>query len=271
MDRSLISLNSTTLRGTPLPLLLDYAVAAGLAGVGLWREVYEDRTLADAAALVRASGLRVTSVCRAGMFTAATAAERRTRLTDNYRAVEEAAQLGAESLVVVCGGIVGRDLVGSRQMVEDGLTDLAGHAAVAGVRLAVEPMHPMMVADRSVVTSLAEAADLLETLDARGAMGVGVAVDAYHLWWDVHLDRDLARVAGRVLGVQVSDWVTPINGQLSSRGMPGEGCIDLAGFVAAVWRAGWSGPVEIEVLSDHWWAQSPERVLAAALRGTDAI
>ena len=67
--------------------------------------------------------------------------------------------------------------------------------------------------------------------------------------------------------MQLADWVTPIHGELSSRGMPGEGCIDMAGFLAACEGAGYRGLVEVEVLSDRWWAVAPGEAMAAVTAG----
>ncbi|SDO01798.1 Sugar phosphate isomerase/epimerase [Klenkia soli] len=261
MELDTCSLNSITLRSLPLPRLLAAAAAAGFGAVGLWRDTYDDVGVHAAARLVGMHDLAVSSICRAGMFTTAVdARSRRAVREDNTRALDEAVSLGAACLVVVVGGIQGRDLQGSRQMVSEGLADLAVQAESAGVDLAVEPMHPMMAASRSVITSVREANDLLDSI---GSAALGLAVDAYHLWWDAALHDELGRAADRVLSVQVSDWTGPIHGELSSRGLPGQGCIDLPGFLADVRSSTeYRGAVEVEVLSDEVWAMDAQDVLA---------
>jgi sugar phosphate isomerase/epimerase len=267
MDIRRCSLNSATVRGRDLGQVVDDAVTSGLSGVGLWRDVVEEMGAEAAGRRVAEAGLRVTSLCRGGMFTSATAVGRRHAWGDNRTAVDDAYATGAECLVLVCGGMrdVGFDV--ARGQIAEGVARLAAYAYEAGVPLAVEPMHPMMAADRSAITSLTEA---LELIDAIGADNVGVAVDAYHLWWDERMHTEISRAGSRILSAQISDWVTPIAGELSSRGMPGEGVIDLAGFLWDLDTAGYAGLVEVEVLSDRW-ARVPEEALAAAVAGIRSI
>ncbi|MCF7548604.1 sugar phosphate isomerase/epimerase [Pseudonocardia sp. WMMC193] len=265
MDLARCSLNSVTVRAASFDELVMLAERHGFGGVGLWRDSFADVGVEAAARRVRAAGLRVTSVCRGGMFPQRDEAGRRAAHDDNRRAVDETRELGGDCLVLVCGAATGRDLAAARAQIEDGIAELLPHAGAAGVPLAVEPMHPMMIADRSAITSLAEANDLVERL---ASPWLGLALDSYHLWWDAALAAELARAAGRMLSVQLSDWVLPIRGLLSSRGMPGEGCIDLEAFVAATRRAGYAGLVEVEVLSERWWGVAPAdgaRAAAAAL------
>lgn len=268
MDLSQCSLNSTTVRTASFPGLVQTATTHGFGGVGLWRDSYHDVGVSGAARRAADAGLRVTSVCRGGMFPQATAAQRAARFDDNRRAVDEAHTLNADCLVLVCGGAVDKDLAGARQQIEDGIRGLLPHAAAAQVPLAIEPMHPMMAADRSAITSLTETNDLVQRLNSPW---VGVTADAYHLWWDFALPGQMHR-AGRTLhSVQVADWVLPIHGQLSSRGMPGEGCIDLTGFVDLARAAGYQGLIEVEVLSDHWWATPVADAGRAAATGLAAL
>ena len=118
--------------------------------------------LAAAARLVRDAGVRVTGLCRGGFFPAATAAERLAAIEENRRAVDEAAALGADCLVMVVGGLApgSKDLGAAREMVRDGMAAMLPHAREAGVAVAIEPLHPMYAADRSCVNTLGQALDL---------------------------------------------------------------------------------------------------------------
>lgn len=268
MDLSRASLNSITTRGASLDELLRLAAERGVAGIGLWRDVYKEIGADDASQRITDVGLRVTSICRGGMFTHATGQEKLAAWDENRRAVEETRALNAECLVLVCGGAADGDLPKARMQIEEGIDQLALFAADHGVRLAIEPMNPMMVADRSAITSLGEANDLVEKL---AHANVGIALDAYHVFWDVHLAREIRRAAGRLYSVQVCDWVLPIQHQLSSRGMPGEGNIDLAGFVQLADGAGYDGLIEVEVLSENWWSQAVDAAADAAVHGFQRI
>jgi sugar phosphate isomerase/epimerase len=267
MELSDCSLNSITVKNTGLDQVAQLAETAGFGGVGLWRDVLEGVDLRAAAARLQQGGLRVTSICRGGMFPQPDVPARRRRLDDNRTAVDQAHALDADCLVLVCGAAYA-DLAGARQQVRDGIAQLEPYAREAGVRLAIEPFHPMMAATRSVITSIGEANDLV---DAVGSDIVGITIDSYHVWWDVALSQEITRAGERLFSVQVADWITPIHGELSSRGMPGEGCIDLAGFVAECRHAGYRGLVEVEVLSDYWWAQPAPTALRAAVEGLSQI
>ncbi|WP_107068265.1 sugar phosphate isomerase/epimerase family protein [Streptomyces sp. CT34] len=190
-----MSLNQETLRQWSLPDLVDGCARAGVRGVGLWRAPVRQYGTAAAARLVRDAGIAVTSLCRGGFFTAEDPGERRTALADNRAAIEEAAALGTTTLVLVSGGLPpgSRDLAGARERIADALAELAPYAAERGVRLALEPLHPMYAADRCVVSTLAQALDLAERFPADR---VGVVVDTYHLWWDDTVGTQIARAGG---------------------------------------------------------------------------
>ncbi len=220
--------------------------------------------------MVADSGLRVSSHCRGGFFTLPDGAGRTAALDDNRRAIDETAALAAAGapgsapvLVLVAGGLPdgSKDLVGARSRVSDALADLVPHALDAGVRLAVEPLHPMYCADRAVVSTLAQALDLAAPFPAAA---VGVVVDTFHVWWDPALETSVARAgaAGRIASFQVCDWTTPIAADpLLSRGVMGEGHVDFGPVTAAVTAAGWTGDVEVEIFNQAVWdAPAPEVV-----------
>ncbi|MFE2142664.1 sugar phosphate isomerase/epimerase family protein [Streptomyces sp. NPDC059456] len=257
------SLNQETLRQWSMPELVAGCVAAGVAAVGLWRDPVREFGLRETAKLVAGAGLRVSSLCRGGFFTAADPVGRAGALEDNRRAVEEAAELGADTLVLVSGGLPDgdRDLVGARRRIVDVLDGLAPWAAAHGVRLGIEPLHPMFASDRCVVSTLGQALDIAERFPAQQ---VGVVADAYHLWWDERLPADLHRAGadGRIVSVQVADWVTPLPaGALTGRGQLGDGCIDLRAFRELADAAGYRGPVEVEIFHPGLWARDGAEVL----------
>ncbi|MDX2388776.1 MULTISPECIES: sugar phosphate isomerase/epimerase family protein [unclassified Streptomyces] len=258
-----LSLNQETIRQWSLPDLVAGCTAAGVGAVGLWREPVRGFGVRETAKLVSGAGLRVSSLCRGGFFTAADPAGRAAALQDNRRAVEEAAELGADVLVLVAGGLPAgdRDLVGARRRVVDVLGDLAAWAAGFGVRLGIEPLHPMFASDRCVVSTLGQALDIAEEFPAER---VGVVADSYHLWWDERLFGDLRRAGagGRLASVQLADWVTPLpEGALLGRGQLGDGCVDLRGFRQLADAAGYRGPVEVEIFHPGLWARDGSEVL----------
>ncbi|GAA1304928.1 sugar phosphate isomerase/epimerase family protein [Saccharothrix xinjiangensis] len=252
-----LSVNQATVKRASVPEVVDACARHGVEGVGLWREPVREHGLARTAELVRRAGLTVSSLCRGGFFTGADQ-----RLDDNRRAIDEAAALGARCLVLVPGGVSGRDLAGSRARVADALGALAPYAAEAGVRLALEPMHPVFCADRGVVSTLAQALELAGPHD-----GVGVVVDALHVWWDPALASSVAAAGPDVLSYQVCDWITPLPADvLLGRGLPGDGHIDLVGLTSLVGAAGYTGFVEVEVFNEAVWELPAGDVVAELVK-----
>ncbi|TXN31060.1 sugar phosphate isomerase/epimerase family protein [Lacisediminihabitans profunda] len=259
-----LSLNQATIKYESLESTLRLAVDAGIASVGLWREPIAEAGLALAVRLVEDSGLRVSSLCRGGFFTAAEGEERRAAIDANARAVDEAAAIGAPALVLVVGGLPphSRDLAGARERVRDAIGELAGRADAAGVVLAIEPLHPMYASDRAVISTLAQAIDIAEQFPASA---VGVVVDTFHLWWDPELLPQIRRAGAgrRIASYQVCDWATPLpEDVLLARHYPGDGVIDFAPITAAVTAAGYTGDVEVEIFNQGIWDSPAAEVVA---------
>jgi sugar phosphate isomerase/epimerase len=262
-DLSRFSLNQATTKRWPMEETVKGCVAAGVPGIGLWRDQVATFGVERTAALVRAAGLTVTTLCRGGFFTAEDWRE------DNLRAIDEAGTLGAPVLVLVSGGLPegSRDVDGARRRIADAIGELVPHARAAGVRLAIEPLHPMFASDRCVIATLGNALDIAS---AYPAQDVGVAVDTYHLWWDDQVWAQLARAGadGRIACFQVADWITPLPaGVLLGRGLPGTGCVELRRFREAVDAAGYDGPIEVEVFHEDVWSRPGEDVLQESIRG----
>ncbi|MBA6438209.1 sugar phosphate isomerase/epimerase family protein [Streptomyces sp. GMR22] len=259
-----LSLNQETIKQWSLPELAEGCAKAGVTGVGLWREPVQKYGVDAAARLVRDAGLTVTSLCRGGFFTASEPEARATALADNRRAIEEAATLGTDTLVLVSGGLPpgSRDLFAARERIADALGELAPYAAEHGVRLAIEPLHPMYASDRCVVSTLAQALDLATRFPADQ---VGVVVDTYHLWWDDTVADQIARAGatGRIAAFQLADWVTPLpEGVLLGRGQLGDGAVDFRWFRERVDATGYTGPIEVEIFNPTLWARDGAEVLA---------
>ncbi|MFE5083030.1 sugar phosphate isomerase/epimerase family protein [Streptomyces mirabilis] len=258
------SINQMTVKQLSMPELVESCLELGIPGVGLWREPVQSYGLDATAKLVRDAGLAVTTLCRGGFFTAIDPRERARALDDNRAAVDEAATLGTDTLVLVSGGLPAgsKDLHGARERIADALGELGPYAAERGVRLAIEPLHPMYAADRCVVSTLAQALDLAERFPADQ---VGVTVDTYHIWWDDTAPAQIARAgaAGRIHTFQLADWTTPLpEGVLNGRGQLGDGSIDMREWRSYVEAAGYSGPIEVELFNDELWARDGREVLA---------
>ncbi|MBF6270415.1 sugar phosphate isomerase/epimerase family protein [Nocardia farcinica] len=254
-----LSLNTATTKRWTLAEAVDGAARAGLGAIGLWRDRVQEVGVAAAAKLVAAAGLRVSSLCRGGFLTAP--GDGQSALDDNRRAIDEAAALGTRELVMVMGGIADRDLAAARARVEERLALLVPYAAERGVRLALEPLHPMFCADRAVISTLAQALTMARPYPAET---VGVVVDTFHLWWDPLLEDQIAQAGaeGRISSYQVCDWLNPMAADpLLSRGMMGDGVIDFATIGGWVRTAGYRGDVEVEIFNAAVWEADGHSVI----------
>ncbi|MBB4189754.1 sugar phosphate isomerase/epimerase [Sinorhizobium terangae] len=179
--------------------------------------------------------------------------------------LERAARFGADHVFLFTGGLGDgeRGLVAARRRAEDHIGRLLELARRVGVKLALEPLHPMLAGDRTVITSLTSANDLCDAL----GHGIGVVVDVYHVWWDERLEAEIMRAgrSGRLLGFHVNDWLLPTRHLLTDRGMMGDGIIDLKGIEVMMRRAGFVGGLEVEIFSTNWWARDPGEVMEIAI------
>lgn len=257
-DLTRLSLNQATIDQWDARAAIEGCLRAGIPWISLWRDKVARTGLAETAHMVRETGIQVSSLCRGGWFPAATATERQARIDDNKRAIEEAAELQTKVLVLVCGPAPDRDIQAARGMVEEALTQILPFAHQHDISLGIEPLHPVYAADRSVITSLAEANQIVEKFNDSH---LGVVIDAFHVWWDVAVYEQIARASGHILGFHVSDWLVPLPDVLLGRGMMGDGVIELRKLRQAVDAAGYQGPIEVEIFNQAIWNLPGDDVL----------
>lgn len=243
-----LSLNQITTDNWSLKEAVEGCARADIPWIAPWRHKVHEIGLKESKRLIADAGLKVSSLCRGGMFPAATGSERQKRLDDNKVAIEEAAELGTDVLVLVCGPAPDKDIVTARKWVEEGIEKLIPFAQSHGVKLGIEPLHPMFAADRSVVSTLGQANTMSEKLDSDQ---VGVVVDVYHVWWDPQLYQEIKRAKGDILGFHVSDWIVPLPDMFKGRGMMGDGVIDIPRIRGAVEAVGYNGPIEVEIINQE--------------------
>lgn len=248
----LCAINTATFgHQAPLAETVEAIAKAGFGGIAPWRREVEGHNVKAIAKHIRDAGLKVTGYCRSTYIPAPTAERFLANIADNIAALNDAAVLGADSFVMVVGTLT--DLQLARSQVQDGVGVLAQHAETLGVKLALEPLHPVYAGDRSCINLISQALDMC---DAIGSEKVGVFVDAYHVWWDPNVVRDIARAGTekRIFGFHVSDWLMPVTDTLNDRGMMGDGVIDLKSLRAIVEAAGYDGLIEVEIFSSaNWW------------------
>lgn len=261
LDASRLSLNTATVREQwTLAQCIEGCSRHGIRGIAPWRDKLHEMGVSTVARAIRDSGLSVSGLCRGGWFTKRGAVDQKT-IDDNRRAVDEAAELQADCLVMVVGGLSkdSRDLPAAWAKVDEGLAKTLDYARNVGVKIAIEPLHPMYAADRACVNTLRQALDICDRLGD----GIGCAVDVYHVWWDFELEAQLSRAGKeRILAFHLCDWRVPTRDLLTDRGMMGDGVIDLPRIRSMVEAQGFSGLNEVEVFSSlDWWVRDADEVL----------
>lgn len=265
-DLSRCCIHTMTTKPWTLQEAVDGYARAGVRGITVWREHLAPMGAAKAAKLLRDAEMKVVSLCRGGFFVATGAAAREEARAETRRAIDEAAEIGAPVVVLVCGASPEVDLPRARQQILDGIHILEPHAKAAGVKLAIEPLHPMYADTRSAINTLEQANNIVFALDTPW---VGVAVDVYHCWWDPFLRAEIQRAGKSILAFHVCDWRVPTRDLLTDRGMMGEGCININEIRGWVEQAGFNGFAEVEIFSEQYWgwdqAKLVERIKRAWL------
>ena len=267
-----LSINTATVRKQwPLNEIIEACARRGIRAISPWRDQVAAIGLETTAKLLADTGIALSGYCRGGFFPAADQAGLRTALDDNRRALDEARRLNAPCLVLVVGSLPGalsgtpahKDIARARIEVHDGIAATLDYARELNIPLAIEPLHPMQAAERACVNTLEQALDLCDAIDPQASGMLGVAVDAYHVWWDPKLESQIARAgAKRLLAWHVCDWLTPTTDLLNDRGMMGDGVIELRKIRGWMERSGYAGYAEVEIFSEtRWWQRPGDEVL----------
>jgi sugar phosphate isomerase/epimerase len=264
-DTSRLAVHTITTKPWPIEKAVDKFAAAGVRGISVWREALEGRSPAAAGDLIRKAGLSIVATVRGGFFPALSEKERADRIEDNKVLIDLSAELGSPLLVLVPGAHPGQDLEESRVQIRKGVEAILPYAEKAGVKLAMEPLHPMYSDTRSAMTTLKQANDFCVEVDHPG---LGVAVDVYHLWWDPDLEREVLRCGrmGKIFGFHVCDWKSPTTDFLNDRGLMGEGCINIPRIRRWVEEGGFDGLIEVEIFSTRYWAMDQDEFLGMIVK-----
>lgn len=270
-DLSRFAIHTITNKPWSTEECIDHYARAGIGGITFWRYSFEGRKPETVGRQAREAGLEVVSVARGGFFPATTAKGLQDAIDENRRAIDETADVGAPSLVLVCGALPGQSLPDSRRQIQDGIAKLLAYAAEQNVVLAIEPLHPMYSNDRSAVNTMAQASDICEDLDNHP--NVGIACDVYHTWWDSELEHEITRAGafGNLTAFHICDWKTPTNDFLNDRGLMGEGCIDVRGIQQWVTDSGFTGFHEVEIFSDNYWSMNQNEYLQLILNACNEL
>ncbi|MEM9326729.1 MAG: sugar phosphate isomerase/epimerase family protein [Bacteroidota bacterium] len=244
--------------------------AAGVGGISIWRNVFEESEPHKVRQVVEDYGLEVVSLVRGGFFADSSASRRLAAIDDNRQAIEQAAIVKAPMVVLVCGASTDQPLETSRGQIEEGIVSLLPLAEELGVKLAIEPLHPMYADFRSAINTLRQANEMAESINSPY---VGIAVDVYHLWWDPDLEQEIQRCGakGNLLAYHICDWKSPTEDMLNDRGLMGEGCINLRQIGQWVADAGFTGFEEVEIFSNRYWKMDQDEFLERIVKAYRAL
>lgn len=234
----------------------------GVRRIAIWRDKLHEVGVDEGNRILQGNGIRVTGLSVGGLATSPDPREWQAAVEENRRVIDEAARIGAEHVVTISGGLAddSSDLAGARQRTLDAIARMLPHAKATGVRIGIEPLHPMMCAIRGVLCTLEQANDWCDALGDEES--VGLVVDAYLVWWDPNMEREIERAGSRICAFHVSDWLRETQDLRLDRGMPGDGVIDIPAIRRAVWRAGYEGALEVEIFSARkWWLRDPDEIV----------
>jgi sugar phosphate isomerase/epimerase len=263
LDLRRLSIHQVTLlKQCSTPQFIDALRRNGIGCTSLWRDKTREYGVERTAQLVADNGIALSGYCFGGLVTSADPGEAASARDEVRRALDEAAAVRAPCLVFVAGGVDPRDknIAGARARALDGVALLIPHARSVGVKIALEPLHPMICATRSVLSTVKLANAWCDRLGAEDI--VGIAVDTYAVWWDPDIETEIARAGKRICSFHVSDWLADTQDLRLDRGMMGDGVIDLPALRRMVEAAGYDGYVEIEIFSQrNWWQRDPDQVI----------
>ncbi|CDX33802.1 Xylose isomerase domain protein TIM barrel [Mesorhizobium sp. SOD10] len=264
-DLSRFAINQITTPKWSMPQAIEGYRRHGVRGIAVWRNFLDDYGLKLTAKHLRDAGMWVASLCTSAWVNESDPALYRKSIAENRRIIDQAAAIGAPCVVMVMGGLPkgDKDLGAQRRRIHDALAELAPHAASAGVKLGLEPLHPMYCGDRSAMNLIS---DVNELIDELGADATSLVPDVYHCWWDPAFERELRRAGrNRIITFHYCDWLVPTR-NLRDRGMVGDGCVDIARVRGWLDDIGYAGPFELEIFSElDWWQRDPEQTVKIAI------
>jgi sugar phosphate isomerase/epimerase len=251
-DFSQLCVHTITTQPWSIEDAIENYAGQGIKGITVWRQDLEKRKPGQVRRIITEYDLDIVSLCRGGFFPAMDPIQRAVAIDDNYKAIDEASELGAPLLILVCGADPDQPLSQSRQQIHHGIEKILPRVENYKLKIAIEPLHPMYADDRSAINTLKQANDLCYTIDSPY---LGVAVDVYHLWWDPDLAAEIDRCGRmeKIFAFHISDWKTPTTHLLYDRGLMGEGCIPIKQIRGWVEQAGFKGYNEVEIFSNRYW------------------
>ncbi len=260
MTRDQLAIHTFTTKPWSIDECIENYARHGFGGISIWRETVAGEDLKRVGKKLKDSGLEPISYVRGGFFTGTTAEKRTAAIADNLQLIRDAETLGLPMIVLVCGATPGQSPRENLDQIQQSIRAILPAAENAGIKLAIEPLHPMYAGDRCAVSTMADANDLCEAIDHPL---LGIAADVYHIWWDSKLEQELARCAAadRLFAFHVCDFKADFDHPLLDRELPGEGLGTCARINALVKATGFNKRTEVEIFSRKYWSENQHHLL----------
>jgi sugar phosphate isomerase/epimerase len=244
---ALLSMNETTTYRWSFEEDVAAYAAAGIPAIGIWRQKLSDFGLVKAVEYLHEFPLKVSQLFWAGGFTGSDGHSFRESLADAREAVQAAAELHAQSLIIYSGARAGHTFNHAKRLIQEALKELTPLAAELGVWLAIEPMHPGCASHWTFLTSVDDVLALLAAVDSRQ---VKIVFDAYHLGHDPAIIQRIPELVPHLAMVHLGDARRPPTGE-QNRCRLGEGTLPLKEIIAALKGAGYDGYYDVELLGEE--------------------
>ena len=143
-----------------------------------------------------------------------------------------------------------------------------------GIRLGLEFVGPHHLRTRWKHPFIWTVEETLDWIDAIGESNVGLLYDAYHWYTNGLTAADIEKLRPeQIVHVHINDAPDlPVEDVLDNgRVYPGEGVIDLAGFLQALAKIGYIGAVSQEILTATPPTDSPESLVQRSKAGFDKV
>jgi sugar phosphate isomerase/epimerase len=248
--------------GWDLAQCVDGWRRAGLSGIGVTVDSVEAVGVDQAVEVLLSSGLEVANLQGMGPFDVVHPGRFDDQMPGMLAFLDLAATLGADCVYSTCGPRADIEWDMAADRLVDQVEALVPHLRQRGVRLALEPIHPIRQ-DLSFVNMAVDIEDLLARLPDPS---VGYVYDFWHLWWQRDAMDVARRTAGRVFSAQPSDHKA-VTLRTLDRAIPGRGIAPIGALVRALEDGGYRGFYDLEVLSPDNDEKGYDQTLKEAVAG----
>ncbi|WGY00336.1 sugar phosphate isomerase/epimerase family protein [Nocardioides sp. QY071] len=246
-----LSINQLMLDGSSFEEDLATCRRVGATGIGIVEQKLGTGRDEELAELVAEAGLQATlctsatpSILPVRLFGGPTDPQARTDAL--VASIKRFEPFGPSQFITLTGIDDARDADEQRRILIEGYKRASAAAAEVGALIGIEPIRSDLASEASVLSSLAETADLIASINTPN---VGIVFDVFHHWDSETLLEDIATYASLFTIVQLGD-VPHDRGSGMHRVIPGEGIIAFEQIFGALETAGYAGWYDLEMLSD---------------------